>query len=86
MIAANFSDLRKNLKKYLDDVENGEILIVKRSKGNGTVTISLDAYNSIKETEYLLASAANASWLRKSIKQYNEGKTLKKKLIEANEP
>lgn len=85
MIAANFSELRKNLKKYLDDVENGDILIVKRSKGSGTVTISLEAYNSIKETEYLLASSANANWLRKSIKQFNDGKTMKKKLIESNE-
>ncbi len=70
MIAANYSEFRQNLKKYLDDVEdNHETLIIKRKSGSGTVMISLEEYNSLMETLYLLSSKANAEHLFKSIEQ-----------------
>jgi antitoxin YefM len=79
MIAANYSEFRVNLKKYLDDVEdNNETLIIKRKSGKGTVMISLDEYNSIMETVHLLSSKANADRLYESIQQMNEGKTVQK--------
>lgn len=79
MIAANYSEFRVNLKKYLDDVEdNNETLIIKRKSGKGTVMISLDEYNSIMETVHLLSSKANANRLYESIQQMNEGKTVQK--------
>jgi len=79
MIAANYSEFRVNLKKYLDDVEdNKETLIIKRKSGKGTVMISLDEYNSIMETIHLLSSKANADRLYESIQQMNEGKTVQK--------
>lgn len=83
MIAANFSEFRTQLKKYLDDVEdNNETLIVKRKSGKGTVVISLDEYNSIMETVHLLSSKANADWLFESIKQMKEGDVVSSNLIE----
>jgi len=83
MIAANFSEFRSNLKKYLDDVEdNNEILIVKRKAGNGTVMISLDEYNSIMETVHLLKSKANADRLYESIQQMKKGEKISEQLIE----
>jgi antitoxin YefM len=79
MIAANYSEFRLKLKKYLDDVEeNNETLIIKRKSGKGTVMISLDEYNSIMETVHLLSSKANADRLYESIRQMNEGKTVQK--------
>jgi antitoxin YefM len=79
MIAANYSEFRVKLKKYLDDVEdNNETLIIKRKSGKGTVMISLDEYNSIMETVHLLSSKTNADRLYESIKQMNEGKTVRK--------
>jgi len=46
MIAANFSEFRKDLKKYLDEVEeNNEIIILKRKTGNGAVVLSIEEYN-----------------------------------------
>lgn len=82
MIAANYSELRTDLKKYLDDIEdNNETLIVKRSNGKGAVIISLAEYNSIMETLHLLSSKKNADRLYKSIKQMKEGKTVVGKLI-----
>ena len=83
MIAANYTEFRTGLKKYLDSVEeNNETLIIKRGKGNGTVLISLDEYNSIMETVHLLSSKANADRLYESIKQIKEGKKVSKNLIE----
>ena len=83
MIAANFSEFRTQLKKYLDDVEdNNETLIVKRKTGKGTVVISLDEYNSIMETVHLLSSKINADRLYESIRQMKEGKTVSHDLIE----
>lgn len=83
MIAANYTEFRIGLKKFLDSVEeNNETLIIKRGTGNGTVMISLDEYNSIMETVHLLTSKANADRLYESIKQIKEGKGFQKDLIE----
>lgn len=82
MIAANYTEFRTGLKRYLDDVEkNNETLIIKRGSGKGTVLISLDEYNSIMETVHLLSSKANAEWLYESINQMKKGKGLEKDLI-----
>ena len=83
MLAANYSEFRIDLKKYLDSVElNNETLIIKRSKGKGTVMISLEEYNSIMETMHLLSSKANADRLYESIDQMKSGNTVSKDLIE----
>jgi antitoxin YefM len=81
MIAANYSEYRTDLKKYLDRVEdNNETLIIKRKTGKGAVMISLDEYNSIMETMHLLSSKRNADRLYESIQQLKSGKTVTTKL------
>jgi len=83
MIAANYSELRTDLKNYLDNVEdNNETLIVKRANGKGAVIISLAEYNSIMETLHLLSSQKNADRLHKSIKQMKAGKNVSVKLTD----
>lgn len=83
MIAANYTEFRLDLKKYLDNVEeNNETLIIKRGRGKGTVVISLDEYNSIMETVHLLSSKANADRLYESIQQMKDGKIITNGLIE----
>jgi antitoxin YefM len=83
MIAANYTEFRKELKNYLDNVEfNNETLIIKRGSGKGTVLISLDEYNSIMETLHLLSSKNNAKRLFESIEQMKAGKKAQHKLIE----
>jgi antitoxin YefM len=83
MIAANYTEFRSGLKKFLDDVEkNNETLIIKRGTGKGTVLISLEEYNSIIETMYLLKSKANADRLYESINQMKSGKVVRQELIE----
>lgn len=82
MIAANYTEFRTSLKKYLDNVEeNNETLIVKRKTGKGTVMISLNEYNSIMETVHLLSSKANADRLYESIQQMKKGNIVNNELI-----
>lgn len=83
MIAANYTEFRTQLKKFLDEVEqNQETLIVKRGSGKGTVVISLEEYNSIMETMHLLSSKANAERLYQSMQQMKDGKVVRKGLID----
>jgi antitoxin YefM len=83
MLAANYTEFRKDLKDYLDTVEeNHETLIIKRGSGKGAVLISLEEYNSIMETMYLLSSKANARSLFESIEQAQNGQIVQKDLIE----
>ena len=57
MRTANYTDLRTNLKSYLDGVvDNCEPLIIHRPANTSVVVISLAEYNATKETEYLMSS------------------------------
>jgi antitoxin YefM len=83
MIAANYSEFRKELKDYLDSVElNNETLIIKRGSGKGAVLISLEEYNSIMETLHLLSSKKNAQRLYESIEQMQSGNTIQSNMVE----
>jgi len=82
MKVVNYTDLRGNLKKWMDIVINDvEELIIKRKNNKDLVLISLDEYNSLKETSYLL-SGKNRDVLMQSIKESKTGKTEKHNLIE----
>ncbi len=81
MLAANYSEFRGNLKKYLDSVEqHNETLIIKR--GKGSVVMSLEEYNSLMEMVHLLSSKANAERLYESIQQIKDGDSVSNNLIE----
>ncbi|WP_258098371.1 type II toxin-antitoxin system Phd/YefM family antitoxin [Marinoscillum pacificum] len=75
MTEVNFSLFRDNLEDYLDKVEkeNSRMRITNRSC-KSSVLMSLDEYNSIMETLYLLGTRANAKRLFASIDQMNSAK------------
>ena len=54
--------------------DDHEPLLVTRSNGSHAVVLSLDDYNALQETEYLLSSDANAAHLRESIADARSGK------------
>lgn len=54
MITTNISDFRANIKRYVEQVVNdGSSIIINRGK-TAAVLISLEEYNSIRETEDLI--------------------------------
>lgn len=62
MYAITYSDLRRNLKAYMDRVYNDyEPLIIARKNSENLVLLSVHEYNSLIETDYLLRNEANAS-------------------------
>ncbi|RHE86989.1 type II toxin-antitoxin system Phd/YefM family antitoxin [Bacteroides intestinalis] len=74
MKTTNYTDLRNNLKSYLDGVINdSEPLIVHRSGNESVVVISLEEYNSIKETEYIMKSPAMMDIIRKGDEEIKNG-------------
>lgn len=74
MKTANYTELRNNLKYYIDNViNNSEPLIVTRAGNNGVVIISLDDYNAIKETEYIMSSEETMAAIRKGETELKHG-------------
>ena len=73
MDAVSYSDLRRNLKTYMDRVfHDHESLIITRKNDENLVIISIEEYNSLMETNYLLSTEANAKHLAASIFQYEK--------------
>ncbi len=60
--------------------DDGDIVIVSRSKGKNVVVMSLEEYNSIQETLYLNSNSVNRKRLEDAILEMNKSKFLKKKL------
>lgn len=82
METVNYTDFRANLKHWFDKVINDvSDVVIKRKNGKDLVLISLDEYNSLKETNYLL-SGKNGAVLLDAIQELDEGKGIQQKLIE----
>jgi antitoxin YefM len=79
MKAISISTLRKGMKEYFDYVSKSmEVIIVPRNNEEEAIVImSIQEYNSLKETEHLFSTEANQKRLQKSIGQITEGKTVK---------
>jgi antitoxin YefM len=81
MDAITYTDLRQNLKSYMDKVfqDNAPLIITRRNNEN-VVLVSVAEYNSLIETNYLLSNEANAEHLKKSITQHKAGKIKSREL------
>ena len=83
MTATTYTNLKQNLKTYLDNVViNNEPLIITRKNNDDVVLISVNEYNSLVETNYLLSNEANAGHLIKSIEQHKTGQIKTKEIYE----
>jgi antitoxin YefM len=75
MQAISYSEARHDLKNVMDNAcSNHEPILITRRKGESVVLVSLEDYESIMESEYLLSSSANASRLLQSLKEAQSGK------------
>lgn len=83
MDAITYTQARKNFTRTMNSVcEDHEPLIITRQNEKPVVMLSLEDYNAIEETLYLLRSPKNAARLAKSLNEIKNKKFLRKKLIE----
>jgi len=74
MDAISYTAARQNLAKTMDRVcADHAPIIITRSNQQSVVMISLDDFNALEETAYLLRSPKNAKRLLESIAQLEVG-------------
>ena len=78
MKTVNFTELRKNLRSYLDGVINDtDTVVISRENGTAAVIISMDEYNAIKETEYIIQSPATMEAIRRASDELDRGESVR---------
>lgn len=80
MTALTYTAARENLATTMDRVcRDHDPVIITRNRDQAVVMLSLDDYESLQETAYLLRSPANAKRLLASIDSLNRGQGIKKR-------
>lgn len=82
MNVVSFSELRKDMKHIMDMAKDRhEPTIVTCKRGN-MVIMSLDDYNALEETAYILGNPNNAKHVLSSLAELREGKGQERDLFE----
>ncbi|MDJ0724916.1 MAG: type II toxin-antitoxin system prevent-host-death family antitoxin [Prochloraceae cyanobacterium] len=86
MDAITYTQARKNFTAIMNQVcdDHAPIIITRRLE-RPVVMMSLEDYNAIEETMYLLRSPKNAQRLYKALEQLKQGKYQERELIEEEE-
>lgn len=83
MDAISYSAARANLAKTMDKVcANHAPIIITRKSESPVVMLSLEDYQAMEETAYLLRSPANARRLLESIAELESGQGTERELSE----
>jgi antitoxin YefM len=83
MDCISYTAARAKLAKTMDEVcERHEPVIITRSGQAPVVMLSLDDFNALEETAYLLRSPKNARRLLESIAELEEGRGKERNLVE----
>lgn len=74
MLAVNYTNLRDNMKNYMDKVtDDYETVIVTRKDNKNVVMISEETYNNLMENVYVMGNKTNYDWLMESKSQLERG-------------
>lgn len=74
MIAATYTELRSNLKKYLDRViKDSDNVIVNRGNDSAVVIMSLEEYEAMQETAYIQSQPDIMEAIRQGEKNLRDG-------------
>jgi antitoxin YefM len=83
MKALSYTALRSNLAKTMEKVcDDHEPIVITRKSEGAVVMLSLEDYESLEETTYLLRSPKNVKRLLESVSQLEEGRGMEKVLQE----
>lgn len=83
MEVITYTEARQNLAKTMDKVcEDHDTIVVTRKKSNSVVIMSLEDYEALEETAYLLRSPKNARRLIESIGELEAGEGTERSLSE----
>ena len=83
MKAITYTSARQNLARTMEKVcDDRSPIIVTRKSSNSVVIMSLEDYESLEETAYLLRSPKNTKRLLESIAQLENGKGHEKELMD----
>lgn len=87
MTAMTYTAARENLASTMDRVcIDRDPVLITRKRDQAVVMLSLEDYESLQETAYLLRTPANATRLLDSIENLNAGKIVKKGIQDLMEP
>lgn len=83
MKSKTYTEARERLSDIIEKVcEDHDPLIITKRRDKAVVMMSLEDYESLKETSYLLRSPRNARRLLESIMELEEGKGIQKEIPE----
>jgi antitoxin YefM len=83
MDSISYTSARSNLAKTMEQVCNDHAPIVITRKGEGAVVMmSMDDYQALEETAYLLRSPKNMRRLVEAMIELDDGRGAEKELIE----
>ncbi len=83
MKSKTYTEARERLSDIIEKVcEDHDPIIITKRRDKAVVMMSLEDYESLKETSYLLRSPRNAPRLLESIKELEEGKGVQKEIFE----
>lgn len=83
MRAVSYSEARQNLSATMvKTVEDRAPVLITRQNGESCVLMSLEEYNSLEETAYLLRSPKNARRLMDSVDSLTSGHGVERGIIE----
>lgn len=83
MLAVNYTNLRDNMKAYMDKVtDDYETMIVTRKDNKNVVMLSEESYNNLMENVYVMGNKANYDWLMESKAQLESGNFSVQNLVE----
>lgn len=74
MLAVNYTNLRDNMKTYMDKVtDDYETMIVTRKDNKNVVMLSEESYNNLMENIHVMGDKSNYDWLMESKTQLEKG-------------
>ena len=83
MEAVTYTCARQNMARLMDEVvNNNEVKIITRNNNPSVVMMSLDEYNSLKETEYIMSSEQTMNEIRQGEEDLKAGKGIEVNLDE----